>query len=196
MEILISNPADLLPPGRPDQPPEASLASSVERLARSVDSELQSLVIEPRKFIDWWSLRVSNSGDHACALKESHCGDWSGANVRPGSESMAEQHQGLPGRWESLTFPWDISTGTGDTGLPTSLLPAWILTRAAAKPSGSTKVPPCEGDRARGKNEGSLSLCIVALEKRGTRRRRTRGVAKAEVGSWKSERELRTNTAS
>lgn len=169
MEILISNPAGSLPPGRPDQPPEASLASSVEMPARSVDSELQSLVIEPRKFIDWWSLRVSNSGDHACAPKESHCGDRSGANVRPGSESMAEQHRGLPGRWESLTFPWNTSTGTDETGLPTSLPSARALPQAEHERARPPKVPSCEGDRVRGRNEGSLSLCIVAPEKRGTR---------------------------
>ena len=168
MEILRSNPAGSLPPGRPDQPPEASLASSVEMPARSVDSELQSPVIEPRKFIDWRSLRVSNSGDQAVASNKSHCGNWSVANVRPGSKSMAEQHRGLPGRWESLAFPWDESTGLDEPGLPTSLLIASALPRSERKNARSTKVSYGEGDRATEMNEGSLSLCIVAMESRGT----------------------------
>jgi len=136
--------------------------------ARSVDSELQSLVIEPRKFIDRRSLRVSNSGDHAGALKESHCGDWSGANVCPGSESMAEQYWGLPGRWESLPFPWSAITGLDETGLTTSLPLAPTLPRFRRKYAGSSKVSHGEGDRATETNEGSLSLCIVAMENRGT----------------------------
>lgn len=168
MEILRSNPAGSFPPGRPDQPPEASLASSVEMPARSVDSELQSPVIEPRKFFDWGSLRVSNSGDQVGAPKESHCGDWSGANVRPGSESMAEQYWGLPGRWESLPFPWGTITGSDEPGLPTSLPIAPTLPRFVREYAGSPKVSYGEGDRATETNEGSLSLCIVALEKRGT----------------------------
>lgn len=167
MEILRSDPAGTLPPGRLDQPPEASLASSVEMPARSVDSELQSLVIEPRKFIDRWSLRVSKSGDNTGVPNKCRKGDRSGTNVRPGSESMAEQHWGLPGRWESLPFPW-ASTGTGETGLPTSLSPAFVVHAEEKENARTPEVSTGEGDRATETNEGSLSLCIVAMENRGT----------------------------
>ena len=55
MEILNSNPTGNHSRSiGPDQPAEASLASSIEMSARSVDSELQSLVIEPRNYSDRW----------------------------------------------------------------------------------------------------------------------------------------------
>ena len=167
MEILNSNPAGIHSrPTRPDQPTEASLASSIEMSARSVDSELRSPAIEPRKRVNWWSLRACDSGDHAGA-PNSHEGDWSGANVRPGSENRAKQYGGLLGRWESLLFPWD-RTGMDDTGLPTSLLIPSALPGEKRKQARPSKVSTGEGDRAQEMNKGSLSLLIVALERRGT----------------------------
>lgn len=124
-------------------------------------------MIEPRNKVNWRSLRACNSGDNTGAPKESHGGDGSGANVRPGSESQAKRHRGLTGRWESLPFPWP-TTGTGETGLPTSSSAARVVPAAEVKQARPTKVSYGEGDRATETNEGSLSLCIVALEKRGT----------------------------
>jgi hypothetical protein len=167
MEILRSNPTGTHSRATgPDQPAEASLASSIEMSARSVDSELQSRVIEPRNFIDWWSLRACDSGDQADAPNSLY-GDWSGADVRPGSESRAEQYWGLLGRWESLLFPWNI-TGMGETGLPTSLFALSAAHRAKQKLRQPTKVSSDEGNRVQEMNKGSLSLLIVALEHRGT----------------------------
>lgn len=167
MEKLRSNPTGThsRAPG-PDQPAEASLASSIEMSARSVDSELQSRVIEPRNLIDWWSLRACDSGDHADAPNSLY-GDWSGANVRPGSKSRAEQYGGLLGRWESLLFPWN-NTGLGETGLPTSLFILPAARGVKQKLRQPTKVSTDEGDRVQEMNKGSLSLLIVALEHRGT----------------------------
>lgn len=124
-------------------------------------------MIEPRNY-DRWSLRVCNSGDNTGAPKGRHRGDWSGAHVRPWSENQAEQYWGLAGRWESLLFPWSI-TGTGETGLTTSLSNAAVVPAMELKHARRTKVSYGEGDRATEKNKGSLSLCIVAFEKRGTR---------------------------
>ena len=123
-------------------------------------------MIEPRNF-DRWSLRVCHSGDNTDAPKESHCGDWSGAHVRPWSENQAEQYWGLAGRWESLPFPWS-TTRTGETGLPTSISAAVVVPALELKTARQTKVSYGKGDRATEMNEGSLSLCIVAIEKRGT----------------------------
>ena len=122
-------------------------------------------MIEPRNF-DRWSLRACDSGDNTGA-PNSQSGDWSGANVRPGSENQAEQYRGLTGRWESLAFPWSI-TRTGETGLPTSLSTVAVVPALESENARTTKVSYGKGDRATEMNEGSLSLCIVALEKRGT----------------------------
>jgi len=124
-------------------------------------------MIEPRNY-DRWSLRVCNSGDNTDAPKLRPCGDWSGVSVRPWSENQAERYRGLTGRWESLPFPWS-TTRTGETGLPTSSSIAALVPALELKYARRTKVSYGKGDRATEKNEGSLSLCIVAIEKRGTR---------------------------
>ena len=97
----------------------------------------------------------------------SQSGDRSGANVRPGSENQAKQYWGLTGRWESLAFPWTI-TRTGETGLPTSLSTVAVVPALESENARTTKVSYGKGDRATEMDEGSLSLCIVAFEKRGT----------------------------
>ena len=89
-------------------------------------------------------------------------------NVRPGSESRAKQYWGLAGRWEGLPFPWE-TTGTGETGLPTSLPLAVVVPAGETKSARIPKVSIGEGNRAVEMNEASLSLCIVvAIERRGT----------------------------
>ncbi|MCZ6674780.1 MAG: hypothetical protein O7C75_17765 [Verrucomicrobia bacterium] len=87
--------------------------------------------------------------------------------VRPGSESRAEQYWGLPGRWESLLFPW-CTTGMGDTGLSTSLFSPSAAYGAKQKSWQPPKVSTDEGNRVQEMNKGSLSLLIVAIEHRGT----------------------------
>ena len=123
-------------------------------------------MIEPRKK-DWWSLRACNSGDNTLVPNKCREGDRSGTNVRPGSENRAKQYWGLAGRWEGLPFPC-ASTGTGATGLPTSLSLAVVVPALEQENARTTKVSYGKGDRATEMNEGSLSLCIVAFEKRGT----------------------------
>ena len=123
-------------------------------------------MIEPRKF-DWWSLRACDSGDNTDVPNKSRKGDRSDTNVRPGSESRAKQYRGLAGRWESLPFPW-ATTGTGETGLPTSLASAVVVPAEEIETARTPRVSTGEGDRVVEMNEGSLSLCIVAIEKRGT----------------------------
>ena len=124
-------------------------------------------MIEPRKY-DWWSLRACNSGDNTGVPNKSLEGVRSGTNVRPGSKSRAKQYWGLAGRWESLPFPW-ARTGTGETGLPTSLSFASAVHAAEEIENARTpKVSTGEGDRAVEMDKGSLSLCVVAIEKRGT----------------------------
>ena len=123
-------------------------------------------MIEPRKF-DRWSLRACNSGDNTGVPNKSLEGDRSGTNVRPGSENRAKQYWGLAGRWESLPFPW-ATTGTGETGLSTSLPLAVVVPAGETESARTPKVSTDEGNRAFEMNEGSLSLCIVAIEKRGT----------------------------
>lgn len=124
-------------------------------------------MIEPRKCYDWWSLRACNSGDNTDVPNKCRKGDRSGTNVRPGSESRAKQHWGLAGRWESLPFPWAI-TGVGETGLPTSLPFAAVVPAGETESARTPKVSTDEGNRAFEMNEGSLSLCVVVLERRGT----------------------------
>ena len=124
-------------------------------------------MIEPRKFHDWGSLRVCDSGDNTDVPNKCRKGARSGTNVRPGSESRAKQNWGLAGRWESLPFACAI-TGTGVTGLPTSLPLAVVVPAEETERARTLKVSIDEGDRAIEMNEGSLSLCIVALERRGT----------------------------
>ena len=123
-------------------------------------------MIEPRNF-DRWSLRAFNSGDNTDALKESHRGDWSGAHVRPWSESQAEQYWGLAGRWESLPFPWDHYQN-GRDWFSNVHIRSGSRVCYGNKTTRQTKVSYDEGDRVTEMNEGSLSLSIVAPEKRGT----------------------------
>lgn len=124
-------------------------------------------MIEPRNSFYWWGLRAFNSEDSTDTPKESHDGERSGVPARPWSENQAEQYWGLAGRWESLPFPWSI-TRTGETGLPTSISAAVVVPALELKTARQTKVSYGKGDRATEMNEGSLSLCIVAIEKRGT----------------------------
>jgi len=124
-------------------------------------------MIEPRNF-DRWSLRAFNSGDNTDALKESHRGDWSGAHVRPWSENQAEQYWGLAGRWESLPFPWDHYQN-GRDWFTNVHIRSGSRARSGTENARQPKVSYDEEDRVTEMNEGSLSLCIVALEKRGTR---------------------------
>jgi hypothetical protein len=123
-------------------------------------------MIEPRKF-DRWSLRACNSGDNTGVPNKCRKGDRSGTNVRPGSESRAKQHWGLAGRWESLPFPWE-PTRRGETGLLRSLFSTVVVPVEDKETARSPKVSYGEVARANETNEGSLSLCIVAIEQRGT----------------------------
>jgi hypothetical protein len=123
-------------------------------------------MIEPRKF-DWWSLCVCDSGDNTVVPNKCLEGARSGTNVRPGSQSRAKQHWGLAGRWESLPFPWEL-TRMGETGLPTSLSSTVVVPVEEKEKARSPKVSYGEVARANETNEGSLSLCIVAIEQRGT----------------------------
>ena len=88
-------------------------------------------------------------------------------SARPGSQSRAKQYWGLAGRWEGLPFPWEI-TGMDETGSTMSLPPVVVVPAEETESARAPKVSTGEGDRAVEMNEGSLSLCIVALEKRGT----------------------------
>ena len=123
-------------------------------------------MIEPRKF-EWGSLRACNSGDNTLVPNKCREGDRSGTNVRPGSKSRAKQYWGLAGRWEGLPFPWG-STGMGETGLPTSLSFVVVVPALDTERARTPRVSTSEGDRAVEMNEGSLSLCVVAIERRGT----------------------------
>ncbi len=107
------------------------------------------------------------SGDNMVVPNKCREGDRSGTNVRPGSKSRAKQYWGMAGRWESLPFPW-TTTGTGETGLSTSLPSAVVVPAVDTETARTHKVSIDKGNRAIEKNEGSLSLCIVALERRGT----------------------------
>ena len=124
-------------------------------------------MIEPRKSHNWWSLRACNSGDNTVVPNKCLEGERSGTNVRPGSESRAKQNWGLAGKWESLPFPWE-STGVGATGLPTSISNEVVVPALDVENARTPEVSTSEGDRAVEMNEGSLSLCIVAIERRGT----------------------------
>ena len=83
-----SHPAEL------GQQREASLASERAILGRSVDSECQGRVIEPRK--------TSFRGEPSLFFKRGprRRTVWPGASVPPGSESRAQAHQDSPGTWE------------------------------------------------------------------------------------------------
>ncbi len=72
------------PPGKADPPPEASFASSSERTARSVNSDDQSCVIEPRKSYRVGVFVVAMAGTTSERCKGS------GVRSRPGSESRAK----------------------------------------------------------------------------------------------------------
>ena len=87
--------------------------------------------------------------------------------ARPVSQSRAKQNRVLAGRWEGLPFPCAI-TGLGETGLSTSLSSATVVPALDIENARTLKVSTGEGNRAVEMNEGSLSLCIVAFEQRGT----------------------------
>lgn len=60
------------------------------------------------------------------------------------------------------------TTGVDETGSITSIATVGVVPAVVLKKARPTKVSNGKGDRATEMTEGSLSLCIVALEKRGT----------------------------
>jgi len=136
--------------------PEASLASSSVMAARSVDSECQDRVIEPRNRVCCVSLRRSGCGGSTEPTQEiwGNC-EPTGETERAGMETLRLRLEGKSGRsHRGLRTGPRHRRDTGEHGRSRSL-PAKRGTRG-------------EGNEAGGKGEGSLSPLIVPMESRET----------------------------
>ena len=142
-----------------------ALRSCTERAARSVCSEYQSRVIEPRKAVDCGGLPVRARGDSIALAAKAMA-----SVARPGSESGAEVYGGIPGTCEGLHLPVDKETRKGMT--PSDQRPGpqgdYPLL-GAAKPwkSAGNRRPSYRRGRWEGVS-GRLSRLIVAIESRVT----------------------------
>ncbi len=142
-----------------------ALRSCSVRAARSVCSECQSRVIEPRKLDDRWGLPASVRGDSIALAAKAMA-----SVVRPGSRSGAEVYGGIPGTCEGLLLPVDNYSRNGMT--PSDQRPGLqegFPLSAAAKPwkaSGYRHPSPKRGCREG--LSGRLSRLIVAFESRVT----------------------------
>jgi|AntAceMinimDraft_8_1070364.scaffolds.fasta_scaffold136795_2 hypothetical protein len=76
-----------------------TLRSRSVRAARSVWSEYQSRIIEPRNFDDCWGLPARVRGDNIVLAAMAMAKE-----TRPRSESRAEVYWGVPGTCENLTL--------------------------------------------------------------------------------------------
>lgn len=135
------------------------------RAARSVCSEYQSRVIEPRKFDDRWGLPARVRGDSIALAAKAMA-----RVTRPGSVSRAEVYGGIPGTCEGLLLPVDKQSRNGMT--PSEQRPGpqgGFPLPLAAKPrkaSGYRYPSPKRGCREG--SSGRLSRLIVAFESRVT----------------------------
>ena len=91
-----------------------ALRSRTERSARSVCSEHQSRVIEPRNLNHCWGLPLCNMGGSIDLYIVRHISKGMPATcklTRPGSESRAKMHEDILGTWEGLELLDDKETG-------------------------------------------------------------------------------------
>ena len=143
--------------------PEASFASSPEMAARSVNSQCRSRVIEPRNKSVVGVFVVRMAGTASERREEP------GAEIRPGSKSMARAQGSCLGTWEPRPRP--------RTPMPEGMRPA------QQHPGLAGEDFPSRGERNReiqprysaqrhkrsaGKARGSLSGLIVPIESRRT----------------------------
>ncbi len=164
-----------IPPGKGWPPPETSLASSLVRAARSVDSQCQSRVIEPRnndKSLE--SSRSHQRGQHRSAA----------VARRRGPTGVREQGKGtlgFPGNMGDPNTSLRPNAGMGEPaqqhpGLEAVGLPA--SRSLSAKPTRGIPAQ-CQWAERREKRGGSLSGVIVPQTKPANcDRRGSRGVGK------------------
>ena len=147
-----------------------ALRSHTVRVARSVCSESQSRVIEPRKFDDRWGPSDRNRGDSIALTALAMAGA-----ARPGSGSGAERYGGIPGTCEGLPL---LDENDSRTGTPPSDqgpgLPAAFPRPAVANSWKASRYrrPSTRQGRWEGAS-GRLSRPIVAIESRVTLLRRS-----------------------
>jgi len=133
--------------------------------ARSVWSECQSRVIEPRKSDDRWSLSDSVRKGSTSATDKAK-----GAHVRPGSESGAETYWGISGTCEGLPL---LEKNYRNGMHPVDQIPGRChvlpMNTAANSRELSRYRYPREERGCRDGVSGRLSRFIVAIESRVTR---------------------------
>jgi len=135
------------------------------RVARSVCSESQSRVIEPRKLAYRWGLPVCVRGDSITAAAMAMA-----VVARPGSKSVAKRYWGIPGTCEGLPLLDENDSRNGTP--PSDQRPGpqvnfpWPVVANFWKASRYHFPSPRQGDWEGA--SGRLSRLIVALESRVT----------------------------
>ena len=151
------------PPGKVDPPPEASFASSSARTARSVNSDGQSRVIEPRKSYLVGVFVVAIAG----TMSERR--QWIGRQEPTGVREQGKGQKRSQGTWETQPRPWDK--------MPGRMAPAYQhpkLAEVGWPAARSQLVQPTQGiwrnvtNGAAGEARGSLNGFIVPFESRRT----------------------------
>ena len=162
-EIPCWNPAGIeARPEKAGRQPEATIASSSEMAARSVWGESRSRVMESRNRSYRWSLRLRPSGGSTETPQEP------GVEVRPGSESRANGHEGCLGTCEIRLSPSEQSQKVGDTGRRTPWRTGSDLVSGASEKARQKRVSSGESHELGEMESGSLSGPIVAHESRRT----------------------------
>ena len=132
-EIQCRNPGGVEPrPAKAGSQPEANMAASSERAARSVWSMSKSRVLEPRRKQDRWRLRIRSRGGRAEAPKSRP-----GAEAGPGAEGAAHGPKGSLGTWEIRLSPCAQGQSRGETGLTTPRRTGSGLAFGASETTGS-----------------------------------------------------------
>jgi hypothetical protein len=132
-----------IPPGKAGPAARSESCVAVGRpTLRSVDSQVQGRVIEPRNLKTRGAFVVDISGGRV-----RRCYTWSRRTrlVLPGSKSTGNGHQGSPGTWEAPTSPSQFRIGRPDTKLPG---PRWDAPDRGERITGETMVSAREGNEA------------------------------------------------
>ncbi len=142
-----------------------ALRSRSVRAARSVCSECQSRVIEPRKLVDRWGLPASVRGDSIALAAKAMA-----SVVRPGSRSRAEVYGGIPGTCEGLLLPVDnyARNGMSPSDQRPGLREVFPSLAATKHRKASGNRCPSSRQGCRDGVSGRLSRLIVAFESRVT----------------------------
>jgi hypothetical protein len=188
----MSSPAGSIPVRqRQVSQPEASVAQSVERRARSVHSECRSREMEPRKVTTRWRLPIQRKGDSTGAARE-----WprragpTGVGMRTGRRHRRiAREQGISHAVFSRSVPEQGRNRLNNVRARWRRLPA-----TASESSSLREGPAGKGRSPTGYGVGGLNRSIGPIENGEMPTRQSPRVGKGAVGKRNRSWETRTST--